>query len=306
MAGGSSGLWLSSNYGNLFTQPSTLNTITTWQSVAVSSNGTFMIASLCCGSGGINGGIYYSTNAGITWTQSQSASSQGNRISIATNSNGSNMYAINSITSTFNTTGIAFVSTNYGNTWIQSTAPSDRRYKHVTISSSGQYVALVSTYDGISMSSDYGNTWTTASGAYNISWNDIITDSTGQYYVAVGDNSTTYSSYNFGTSFINNNPTSTLGDATGISSNGSFGFIVISTSNSGTNSPAGIYKSTNWLYLQPTTAPTPQPTTATPNTHPRNHLIIIICSVVVVVVVVAILAGILLPSNHNTLNHYEC
>lgn len=247
MIGGSSdGLFLSSNYGKSFSIPTNLTGIYFWEGVTMSLNGTYMVGALCCDSGG----IYYSTNSGITW--SQSSKKIGNWISVDSNANGDYMYAIDSRTGLFKTTGILFFSTNYGKDWAQSTAATDTKFKSLTLSKTGQYVAIVSTYDGIIISSDYGSTWKTSSGANNISWNAIITDSAGEYYVAVGDNTTTYSSYDYGASFVNNNPTTTLGDATSITSNGTFSLLVISTSNSGLNNPAGIYTSENWLVLQPT------------------------------------------------------
>ena len=238
LAGSSNGLFLSSTYGSLFQIPTSIATIniSPWQSVTMNSNGQYMAAVLCCGNGGSQGGIYYSTNHGVTWSQS-SASSKNNWISVSSNANGNQMYAINRNS---NYSGVVYTSSNNGMNWTSSTnTPKDKILSQIITSASGQYVALASYNDSIFISSNNGVNWAVALGTSDVSWNDIVIDSTGQYYVAVGDNSTIFSSYNYGKSFVNNNPTTNIGDATGISSNGTFGTIFISTSNSGKNNPSG-------------------------------------------------------------------
>jgi len=116
----------------------------------------------------------------------------------------------------------------------------------------------------------------------------------GEYFIAVGDNSTTYSSYNSGISFVNNDPTTVLGDVTSLSSNGTFGFILIATSNSGPSNPAGIYKSNNWLVSQPTSKPSNPSSTNKPTSskasNKKSHIVligVIVGSVVVVGIIAA-------------------
>jgi photosystem II stability/assembly factor-like uncharacterized protein len=202
----------------------------------MSSDGSIMAAAQCCGNGGLQGGIYYSTDYGVTFSQS-SASSLDNWISITSNANGNYMYAINRNN---NYIGTVYLSSDKGMTWmINSAAPNTKFLSQVITSVSGKYVALASYNDSIIISSNYGSTWNVAIGTSSVFWNDIVIDSTGQYYVAVGDNSTIFSSYNYGYSFVNNNPTTNIGDATGISSNGSFGIIFIATSNKGSYNPSG-------------------------------------------------------------------
>jgi photosystem II stability/assembly factor-like uncharacterized protein len=103
--------------------------------------------------------IYYSTNAGSTWTMSNALSL--NWWGIASSSTGQYVVAVTNGYSDYGTQitgGYIFVSSDYGATWKNASAPY-YSYSSVSSDTTGQYL-LATLENAVIQSSDYGMTWT--------------------------------------------------------------------------------------------------------------------------------------------------
>jgi len=250
------------DYTNFAINWSTILSSSSWQTVALSATGQYMIAG--------NTILYYSVNYGQTWTQSSGIT--GNIVSIAMSASG--QYVVACTTAN----GIYYSST-YGQTWLQSNASASIQWYRICISASGQNVFAVGAANTLYYSSNYGQTWTalsstsgsyggvacSASGQYiiagiisggiyysstygqtwtisNISSAGTITyaamSASGQYAIVVTNGSGIYYSSNYGVTFVNNTVLGTSNlNSISISSSGQY--QVTSVTN-------GIYYSSNY------------------------------------------------------------
>ena len=81
---------------------------------------------------------------------------------------------------------IAFISSNYGLTWIQKSISTGNNNCRVAMSASGQYQTIVAHSNAtlVFNSSNYGETWTQNTNASNFWWNSISISASGQYQIA--------------------------------------------------------------------------------------------------------------------------
>jgi hypothetical protein len=147
------------------------------------------------------------------------------------------------IANTSGTTGI-YTSSNYGQSWIQTSALSASWYS-VSLSASGQYQTAViynafSGTTGIYTSSNYGQSWIQTS-ALNAFWYSVSLSASGQYQTAVINNnfgtSGIWYSSNYGQSWNKSTALSASWYSVSVSSSGQYQIAVYVT---------GIYVSSNY------------------------------------------------------------
>jgi len=192
-------LYLSSNYGtNFYTVGSidiTNSSQKAWQSVNISSSGQYIYVLAS------NDTIYYSNNFGISWSisiinstvtngakfwQFLSCSANGQFVYAAA---GNNNASINTVATIVNDT--IYVSTNFGYSFIQSSAP-QTIWQSISASASGQYILACSQSNTITPAStanngyiytsvNYGQTWVQQSTSYSALFNGCYVSSDAQF-----------------------------------------------------------------------------------------------------------------------------
>jgi len=162
------GVYLSSNYGQIWILSSA--PLNNWYSICMSANGQYQVACPYTG-------IYLSSDYGQTWSQCIAliALQLLSFTSICISANGQYLSACVR-------SGAIYTSSNYGNTWKLSSAPS-ANWNSICISANGQYLLACVLGVGIYISSNYGNTWTLLS-APSANWNSICISANGQYLSA--------------------------------------------------------------------------------------------------------------------------
>ncbi len=114
---------------------------TAWHSVAMSADGSKLVAASFMTDQGNLGSIYTSTNSGTTWVQTSAPSNSW--VSVASSADGSKLAAVSG-PSVSGSVGAIFTSTNSGITWISNNAPNFTWYY---IASSADGTKLVATAD---------------------------------------------------------------------------------------------------------------------------------------------------------------
>lgn len=160
----------STNWNSLTNWTQTTAPSEEWQSIASSSDGSKLAATV------YYGGIYTSTNAGATWTQTTAPISK-DWYCIASSSDGTKLAA-------GNVDGTIYTSTNAGLNWNQTTAPALLWFS-IASSSDGTNLAAGSLDGGICTSTNAGATWTLTS-APSEQWTSIASSSDGTELAAVG------------------------------------------------------------------------------------------------------------------------
>lgn len=164
-------IWYSSNFGQTFTQSSTILTLK-WITMSMSAT-KYAVA---CDNYGY---IYISSNYGSTWTRpSGSVSSAWSSVSMSN----SGQYAIACIGYANN--GI-YYSNDYGVNWIESpNTKASNGWVSVSISSTGQY-AIAAAYNGsLYYSYNYGVDWTISLLSSNYLWKSISMSGNSKYAMA--------------------------------------------------------------------------------------------------------------------------
>lgn len=220
------GIWISSNYGNLWNLvASTQNK--NWVSVEIDASGQNVIALENYG------GIWKSNDYGNTWIIYSDVNTQGlNWQKIRTDASKNFIAMTDNSTFISNDSGISWSllmspfksaicvsgncvgiinnggiwrSTNFGNTWSLSTNidTQNKLWQTITCDVNGKYLIAAISNDKFFSSSDYGNTWVNNKNPniYNISWQSIDCDSTGQYLIAVSYCGGTWISNDYGSSW---------------------------------------------------------------------------------------------------------
>ena len=143
-----------------------------WSSIAQSSDGVYVVATVN-GAETINGGfIYTSTDSGVTWSARMGDSSRSWYV-VASSSNGAKLVA------TVNG-GQIYTSTNYGATW--TARDSNRGWFGVASSSDGTKLVATVTGGQIYTSVNSGVTWTAR--ASSLGWRDVASSSNGSILAA--------------------------------------------------------------------------------------------------------------------------
>ena len=197
----SGNVYVSNDYGQSFTGKSCTGIASNMSSIAISSNGQIMAATV---NGGIlSGNIYISSNYGGSFTNKPVITTVNvtcNWQKIAMSNDGKYMVAI---ANGSNTTGFsrAYISRDYGNSFagITGTLNFDASWNDVTMSADGRYILLDisgntnTNSTNIYYSSDYGSSFiftTLGAGGTNPYWSQIRVSADGNYWVA-GINRTT-------------------------------------------------------------------------------------------------------------------
>ena len=179
LACGTTGVWISSNYGSTFSKIPTISTSASCS--AISATGEYIIISL-------NNILNISSNYGSTWVQNTSIT--GAWLSLGISASGK--YII------VNTSSAVYISSNNGLNWLLSTTIPSSTYNTVAISSSGKYI-LVTSSAGLYISNNYGSTFSLTS-VTGLLYASAISSSE-QYMIAGIYNGRLYISNNYGVSW---------------------------------------------------------------------------------------------------------
>jgi photosystem II stability/assembly factor-like uncharacterized protein len=167
-----------SNWTNVGPYPGTTSN---WQSLAMSANGTYMLAAEY-------GIIWLSTNGGINWTGKYPAGSSNDEWRVAMSDNGQiALAAING--------RLLYKSTDYGATWSEITntpaGSNNKEWNVVAVSGDGNtFVAGIWNTKNVFVSHDAGSSWSTSPNtASNALWNSADLSYDGQTAYIVDNNS---------------------------------------------------------------------------------------------------------------------
>jgi hypothetical protein len=251
---GTSGTWISSNYGETW---SNINYSTNLFALDMSASGQYQTSGIYSGVGIRS--LYTSSDYGKTWIQNTSASTNFDWNSISLSSSGQYQAA----TSDY----YIWYSTNYGQTWSLTSAPTEF-WLSLSVSSSGQYIvagyaggvyttSIPTTFGGnviingtltgpfgsggprespdtlsiFSTStlslSNFGATW--SQNATTLRWNYISTSSSGQYQTACVNDGFIHTSSDYGKIWLPNaSAPSANWSAVSLSSTGQYQTAVVS------------------------------------------------------------------------------
>ena len=186
--GNGGGVWYSTNLGVSWTEANSngIPSNHTWNSVAISSDGTSMIA------GDIAGGVWYSTNSGVSWTEATSIPTTYQWSSVAITTVAITKTSTNTIMLACNqgdpnkgsTNGGVWYSTNSGGTWTEAAElPLNHTWNSVAISSDGtSMITCDGNGGGVWYSTNSGESWTEANSngiPTNNVWNSVAISSSG-------------------------------------------------------------------------------------------------------------------------------
>lgn len=219
---GGNTVYLSNNGGQTWMGSSSPSKL--WDAVAISSDGSKLVAAVTNG-----GGIYTSSDSGSTWTLN--SPSTLNCCSVASSADGSKLVAV-----AFGTA----IYTNNGTTWAVSVSGGD--WTSVASSSSGaNLVAVGNNGTGIYTSANAGSTWSGPAGSTTgMNWISVASSSSGTRLIAAAFGSGVYISTDAGVSWprVTSLPASVNWSSVASSSDGS---KLIATVNGGV-----VYTSSNW------------------------------------------------------------
>lgn len=173
-------LYSSTNSGSTWTQSGAANNY--WSSLAVSADGTKLVAATALGKG-----VYVSTNSGATWTQN--AAPNRNWFQIVSSADGSKLAGVD--LSGINS-GI-YTSTNSGSTWISNSLPTGY-WRGAAISADGSRLAAVATNGFIFTSTNFGVAWRSNSVPTN-RWSAVASSADGCKLVATDNGGGIYTWY---------------------------------------------------------------------------------------------------------------
>lgn len=195
--------------------------ITNWQALACSADGTKVVAAF-------RGGVYTSTNSGNGWKQSSNAPSMLFP-SVATSANGDKVVAVsNSNAPAGPSPGPIYLSSDFGVTWTQTTAPI-AGWRAVASSADGNKLVAITGGGRIYTSANAGSTWgltivphvdlySVASSADGRKLVVAVRDPGGIYYPT--NRGVLYSSTNSGATWISNSVPNMFWYSIGSSSDG--------------------------------------------------------------------------------------
>lgn len=206
-----SGLYRSSDWGNTWTQST--QTSGNWENVSVTGDGMYALAninanvyrSIDWGNTwalvatatkpvskvsvstnaqymyfiAYNGKIYRSTDFGVTWEQTESDRTWGN---MSCSADGKYVYAATNNT-TLTTNGI-YVSSDYGMTFVKTTAPNSA-WNGLCVCRNGEMVYAAINGGQVYKTGDYGATWQILSASPSSDWYIMGGSETGKYVVSV-------------------------------------------------------------------------------------------------------------------------
>jgi hypothetical protein len=163
------GIYISSNSGSNWTISSVAINVT---SLASNSNSQVIIASA-------TNYLTITTNGGVSWFTPSGFASSLKLKNVASDSSGKYLVC------TEINIGNIYLSTNYGSSFIKSSAPTSLQWYSLASDSTGQYLTAGANFQSIYISINYGKTWLLTSGSnLNIPWTSIASNSEGNMLVA--------------------------------------------------------------------------------------------------------------------------
>ena len=215
------GSWLyfvSTNSGATWTtniQPQVNSTYGGWAGVSISADGTIF-------TGWIANEIWVSTNSGNTWISNTVPNASVTNFawfgSVALSADGSKMVAGAGLGTSGSPFGGIYLSTNWGVSWEQTTAPTNNWTSVASSADGSRLVATISTKDNttlrnfIYVSTNSGTTWTLTEAPTNLPWISVASSADGTKLVAANSYSiwgSIYTSTNSGQNWVSNNLPST-------------------------------------------------------------------------------------------------
>jgi sugar lactone lactonase YvrE len=184
-----------------------------WQSVAVSADGTFMVAVVNLLNGSSYGPVFVSTNSGFTWSQATNAPLFGWQ-TVACSANGSNIVAASG-GGFGQLQGPIYTSQDGGDTWLSNNAPV-LSWESVASSADGTKLAAAG-MNAIYTSANGGADWTMSSNAPSLAWECIAMSADGSRLAACAYSpywpppTNIYTSTNFGADWITNTVAASTG-----------------------------------------------------------------------------------------------
>lgn len=180
-----------STQGNVFTStdggvtwvPGTTPNTSRFDSVATSADGTKMVATANRSTNNTNTNVYTSVDSGATWTARTTPNSRYWK-GITSSDDGTYLAAFTDYN------GLIYTSSNSGVSW--TARATNRPWRDIANSSTGQYLVAVAGSQNIYTSSDYGVTWVERSTSGTRNWVSASMSSSGQYIIAA-DTSNGYS-----------------------------------------------------------------------------------------------------------------
>ena len=184
-----------------------------WQSVAVSADGTFMVAVVNLLNGSTDGPVFVSTNSGATWSRAANAPLFGWQ-TVACSANGSNI-VMASGGGFGQLQGPIYTSQDGGNTWLSNNAPV-LSWESVASSADGTKLAAAG-MNAIYISANGGADWTMSTNAPSLPWSCIAMSADGSKLAACAfsfyspEPTNIYTSTNFGADWITNTVVASIG-----------------------------------------------------------------------------------------------
>lgn len=170
---GFDGVYVSTNSGSTWFWAALPTHQCFWSSVAFSADGTKLAASAN------NGGIYTSTNSGATWIETGAPASTTNYWpAVASSADGCKLVAVSAQEdSGVLVGGPIYISTNYGTTWVQTSAPNELWFSAAS-SADGTRLAAVASHGSIYISTNSGTDWIQANTSFGL-WGNVVLSADG-------------------------------------------------------------------------------------------------------------------------------
>ena len=173
------------NIPQAFSSWSANDTVRNWNSVAVSTDGSNLLAT-------VEGGrLYQSRNSGLTWIPRESVRGWKD---VAASANGMRLIAAGD--------NKVYLSGDFGTNWSSVFTNAVGTLTAVTSSASGEKVLAVSDGGFVSISRDHGASWTLSETNVNRSWRDVASSDDGSRLVAVVWSGKIYTSEDSGTNWL--------------------------------------------------------------------------------------------------------
>jgi len=168
-------IYTSADSGATWTQSATTSNL--WTSVAISADGTKLVAAAKLGgdlfNGGVagDGGVYASTNSGVTWTRTTAPAK--NWSSITSSADGTHLAAVSQDDGAGDDPGSIYASMDSGFTWARTSVPT-QSWVAVAASADGTRFVAAGGWDGlIYISTNSGADWAQSGAPESFYWTAV-------------------------------------------------------------------------------------------------------------------------------------
>ena len=179
-------IYTSADSGATWTQSATTSNL--WTSVAISADGTKLVAAAKLGfdlyNGDVagDGGVYASTNSGVTWTRTTAPAN--NWSSVTSSADGTKLVAVSLDDGAGDDEGSIYISLDSGVTWARTSAPANG-WSLVASSADGTKIVAADTWDGrVYISTNSGADWVQSGAPESFYWTSIASSADGMKLIA--------------------------------------------------------------------------------------------------------------------------